>query len=55
MTRPDLNQRHGFADAPTVKASYPWRMVTGLDFGRAIKWAKGRKNAINEAIKAKLK
>lgn len=33
--------------------SYPWRMVTGEDFGRAIKRVRGWKNPITEQIKAK--
>ncbi len=39
MTRDELNRRNGFIDGHAVTKSYPWRTVTGSDFGRAIKWA----------------
>lgn len=29
--------------------------VTGLDFGRSIKWARSQPNALTEAIRLKLK
>ncbi len=40
MTREEINRRTGFIDSPAVAKSYPWRTVTGSDFGRAIKWAR---------------
>ncbi len=40
MTREEINRRTGFIDSPAIAKSYPWRTVTGSDFGRAIKWAR---------------
>ena len=57
MTRPDLNTRHGFADAPTVAKSYKsplfWT-VMGRDFGRSNLWSRIRGNPVAEQIKQKL-
>lgn len=60
MNRDELNRRNGFIDGHAEMKSYPakpfpWRTVTGLDFGRAIRWSRTRGNAVVEQIRAKLK
>ena len=46
MTRDELNRRNGFIDGHAVVRSYPWRTVTGEDFGKAIKWARKQANKL---------
>lgn len=31
-----------------------FRLVTGRDFGRAIKWARSQRNPVDEALRAEL-
>lgn len=55
MTRSDLNRRSGFVDGTAVVRSYPaepfqWRLVTGADFARSIRWARGNVSQVGRAI-----
>ena len=54
MTRDELNRRNGFIDGKAEVKSYPWHMVTGRDFGRAIKWSRERGNTLFEQIKKRI-
>jgi len=56
MTRDELNRRNGFIDGTATFRSYPakpfpWSLVTGRDFGRAIKWSRERGNKAAEQIR----
>ena len=50
----DQGQGEDAGLSPARETAYPWRMVTGRDFGRAIKWSRERGNTLFEQIKKRI-